>query len=79
MTAPETPRPPDPAGVASVREVLAELGADRHTSGPLSGGGDTCGPLSAGGPDGGGQPADRLARLEAAHRRLRQLLEQPDA
>ena len=82
---PEGPDQSELPGVASVREVLAALATDGATDGatesatsrePDHDAGSA--PVAA---DGAGaeQPADRLARLEAAHRRLRTLLELPDA
>lgn len=70
MTVP-TGRGPGPGGAVdpaeAVRAVLDDLGPVDHTAGPAPDGAD---------PD---HPTDRLERVDEAHRRLRRLLEVPDA
>ncbi len=67
---------PEAAGVPAVRAVLADLDSRRDADNDA----DRDGTAAAGsGQPGDGEAEDRLARLETAHRRLRGLLEVPDA
>ena len=87
MTVP-TDGPPDPGAgadpVEAVRAVLDDLGPADRTDGPAADAeaADRRDPGGSADPAEGadaGHPIDRLERVDEAHRRLRRLLEVPDA